>query len=552
MAVVVGQRILLHFEGGGRPPVDLVPTERSGLWCIGRDPACDIVLEDRSVSRRHAEIGCVEARWRLRSLGQGGTWIGARVAPPGEWMELEHGTILGIGPYALRADLRSSMDSADPVKARAAIGALTMADDGSGARIATVPASQLESLAELRLSALLAAAGRILGADAEELVCAAVVETLLEARDFSRAVIAESRQVDGARAWRMVAVAPLTEAARSRPCSRTLMEASLSARAMVRLSDDARFKAAHSIMAGGTTDALCAPIGSTGPTRVLYLDTGETGQLRGSAAPFANLVAQLAGLAIDALERRRMASELAEARRTQGRLLPEERGRRGCARWTLASRPGRQVSGDLFNVVERPDGGALMLLGDVAGKGAPAGLVMASTLAFIDSAIAAGMPLEQALAGASKYLAMRASMDAATGSFVTLFAIEMLPAGRCRAVDAGHSYAIVVRADGSASTLVAQGGGPPIGVLLDADYTADEFALHSGDRVILFSDGLAEQPNATGKMLGMEGVVAAVVGSQSTDEDVVRLLALLENHAEGEPWADDVTIASIAFEPEAA
>lgn len=549
MAAATGQRILLHFEGGGRPPAELVPSTGRGLWCIGRDPASDIVLEDRSVSRRHAEIECVSGIWRLRSLGQGGTWIGAKVAPAGEWIDLDHGMILGIGPYALRTDLRTSLAGSQAPGERAIAGAMTLAESGANARIAAVPAAQLESLAELRLSGLLAAAGRILGADDENGVAQAAVETLVAARDFGRAMVAEQRQVDGAKVWRELAVAPDMLHARERPFSRTLMEAAVQARGMVRLSDEARFQAAHSVMAAGTTDALCLPIGSTGPVRVLYVDTGAAGQLRASAVPFANLVGQLAGLAIDALERRRMASELAEARRMQGRLLPPEQGARGCGRWTLVSRPGRQVSGDLFTIIDRPEGGVLAILGDVAGKGAPAGLVMASMLAHLDSALGAGLPIEGALAGASSYLAQRASFDSSIGSFVTLFAVELTPAGECRAVDAGHAYAIVVRADGTAEQLVANAGGPPVGVLADAIYASDAFRLGTGDRVVLFSDGLAEQPDATGAMLGMDGVVAALQGSRSGEEDVARLIARLESHARGEPWADDVTIASIVFAP---
>jgi hypothetical protein len=50
-------------------------------------------------------------------------------------------------------------------------------------------------------------------------------------------------------------------------------------------------------------------------------------------------------------------------------------------------------------------------------------------------------------------------------------------------------------------------------------------------------------------MMGCEPVVSALQGSSGTDEDVARLLSLLERHAQGEPYFDDVTVASIAFEP---
>jgi serine phosphatase RsbU (regulator of sigma subunit) len=67
--------------------------------------------------------------------------------------------------------------------------------------------------------------------------------------------------------------------------------------------------------------------------------------------------------------------------------------------------------------------------------------------------------------------------------------------------------------------------------------------------VVLFSDGISEQPNADGVMMGCGPVVSALQGSSGTGEDVARLLSLLERHAQGEPYFDDVTVASIAFEP---
>ena len=65
---------------------------------------------------------------------------------------------------------------------------------------------------------------------------------------------------------------------------------------------------------------------------------------------------------------------------------------------------------------------------------------------------------------------------------------------------------------------------------------------------MLFSDGISEQPNPAGVMMGYEPIIAALEGSSDTTEDVSRLLSLLERHAQGKPYVDDVTVASIVFE----
>jgi serine phosphatase RsbU (regulator of sigma subunit) len=78
--------------------------------------------------------------------------------------------------------------------------------------------------------------------------------------------------------------------------------------------------------------------------------------------------------------------------------------------------------------------------------------------------------------------------------------------------------------------------------------------LEPGDRVVLFSDGVAEQPGAGGARLCAnyaeepDAIVGALRGSRSPEEDVERLRALLAGHAAGRPWEDDVTVASIRFE----
>jgi len=532
--------ITLRFEGGGHPPVSFVAdgVPRS----IGRDAGCEIVLPDRSVSRRHAELRDRDGVWELCNRGQAGTLLGGQPAPLDAWVPLRHGSRVTIGPYRLRVDLADG-----GVVNGSTMGAAPAFVDGVGGRVATVPAHALESLAELRLSALTDVASRLALADDEDALERVLVDALVDAGDFRRAVVAERRVAGAESAWGVRAMAAAADEDEAKPISRTLLGGALDAGSMVRLEDDLRFSGAQSVMAAGTTAALAVPLGTTG--RVLAVDTSDRGARRTSAAPFVNVVARLAALALESLTRRQLSAELAEARRAQARLLPGERGTRGCVRWTMSSRPGLQVSGDLFAVFARPDGGSVVFLGDVAGKGAPAGLVMAATVAYAEAAIAEGASLERVMERIGTHIARGGgSMEAGVGSFVTVFAFEVSPHGACSAVDAGHSFAVRMHGD-RAELLVPEGGGPPLGAVGDFPYTSGAVLLAPGDRVVLFSDGISEQPNADGVMMGCGPVVSALQGSSGTDEDVARLLSLLERHAQGEPYFDDVTVASIAFEP---
>ena len=536
---VIGRSIILRFEGRWLKPVSF--TADGTVRVIGRDAACEVVLPDLSVSRRHAELRDRDGGWEMRNCGQLGTLLDGRAVPIDTWVPLPHMATVAIGPYRLRVELTDEQtanampyDSTIPIV------------DGANLRVVPVPAQALESLAELRLSGLLDVTARLAGADDEAGLEHALVDALVKIGDFSRAVVAERRIAGTVTSWVIRAVAAASNEDAAKPVSRTLLGGALDAGAMVRLDDNARFSGAESVMAAGTTAALAIPLGRQG--RVLAVDTSERGARRASAAPFVNVVARLASLGLESLARRELSAELDEARRAQARLLPSKQGTRGCVRWTMSSRPGLQVSGDLFAVFERPDGGSVVLLGDVAGKGAPAGMVMAATVAYAEAAIAEGAPLERVMQCIGTHIARGgAALEAKAGAFVTVFALEIAPDGTCCAVDAGHAMALLVRG-GRVEKLEPEGGGPPLGAVIDFPYTSGPVNLAAGDRIVLFSDGISEQPNPAGVMMGYEPIIAALEGSSDTAEDVSRLLSLLERHAQGKPYVDDVTVASIVFE----
>jgi serine phosphatase RsbU (regulator of sigma subunit) len=379
-----------------------------------------------------------------------------------------------------------------------------------------------------------------------------VTEILMDSRDFDRAAVLECVPSDSGVQWRTLAEAGATGG----PFSRTLLSAAREARAMLQVEDDLRFRAAESMI--GASAALCAPMNpDKGPPRLfVYADCRAGGQPGVAAIPFTNLVAQLASAALGAAEQRRLVTDLEQARQIQQRLMPEERGRRGHVSWALFSRAAdTRVSGDFFSVVESPDGRIAAMLGDVAGKGAGAALVMAAAVTHLDTSVRMGLPIEDAVSAASDFFASRPSLEVAVAAFTTAVAVEVHPDGRCRAVDAAHSYAAIVRADGHAEQMKFPSGGTMIGTFTGVQYRADDFRLEVGDRIVLFSDGVAEQRARSGDRLCAQyheepsAILRALQGSRGADDDVRRLHELLASHAGDLPWDDDVTIASIAFNP---
>ena len=548
----MSDRIRLEVLGQGRPAEAFDAPSAGRVIVLGRpssDQRPDVALADPGVSRRHAELSFADGAWTLVSAGKTGTLVDGELVAAGQGRLLEHGAIVQIGPFGLRIDLGKRGHARG-------LDTLGFTNDAGSARAVQVPSVELERLAELRLSSLIAASARISAAGDEQGVLDAVVAILCEARDFERAAVIGLSEAGGEPAWQTLAIAPAEAAAHGGAFSRTLLGAARDARALVQLEDDQRLKAAESMV--GTSAAICAPLttGPGAPRLFVYADCRAGARPSAAAIPFANLVSQLAGAAIGTAEQRKLVGDLEQARLIQRRLMPDEEGARGHVRWVRFSRAAdTRVSGDFFAVVDAADGRVAAALGDVAGKGAGAGLVMAAAVTHLDTSIRMGLAVEDAVTALSDFFARRPSFEVATAGFITAIAVEVHADGRCRGVDAGHAYAAIVRSGGRAERLVFPSNMTMVGLFEGIRYEADGFELGPGDRIVLFSDGVVEQPGRDGVRLctnfadDASPVVSALEGSLGPAEDVARLRELLTRHAAGLPWEDDVTIASIEYRP---
>jgi len=540
----------LSFPGTGRPAVSFA-ADPDRIVSLGRavegQPQPDVPLQHDEVSRKQAQLSIRDGAWHFRRTGQAPCAIDGAVVRDDAWVRFGHGAMLSVGPYRMRAQVGDAPSAAGA-------GETVLLSDAPGDRPEPIPRQHLES-ASLRLSALLAAARRIGACDDEATVAAAAVASLTATGDFDRVGVLRA-EGDG---WVPVAT-DVAHSGSTLPWSGTLLRESRRSGGMVRLERGVGgLGAAASVMASGAQEAVCAPItGSHG--LFLYADTRGGGRIGESAVPFADLVAQLAGLALTSSERRAMQSELQQARRIQERLLPSQEGALGHVSWALYSQPASRAagaaerpSGDFFTVIDGGDGRIAAVIGDVAGKGAGAAMVMASSVAHLDATFRAGGGSARSLRELSEFFARRPSLDfsLSVGGFSTAIAVEFGPGGACSGVDAGHCYAAIVHADGRAERMEFPGRATMIGYQEGVEFSEDRFALSAGDRVVLFSDGVVDQVNRQGDRFcedyeGAPGrVLAALHGSRSAAEDVERLVSALEAWAGGRQWGDDVTIASL-------
>lgn len=202
------------------------------------------------------------------------------------------------------------------------------------------------------------------------------------------------------------------------------------------------------------------------------------------------LLITLSGLLAQALARAQVLhAERALARALQGNLLPAELPGVTGADVAVRYRPagaGAAIGGDFYDVVHVPDGRVVVLVGDVQGHSAEAAAVMGQVRSALRAYAAEGHDPATVVALANRFL-----VAAAIERFVTCAYADFAPAsGALRLVRAGHVPPLRLR--GGRALLLEVAGGLPLGISDAASYESVALELVSGDRLLLFTDGLVE------------------------------------------------------------
>jgi phosphoserine phosphatase RsbU/P len=223
--------------------------------------------------------------------------------------------------------------------------------------------------------------------------------------------------------------------------------------------------------------------------------------------------AQLIGQAAEQAALRR---EMQIAQQVQQQLLPHERPALRSLRYAGLCRAARGVGGDFYDFLPLAGGQLGLALADIAGKGLPAALLMASLQALLRShAPTHAHALEELARELNRHL-----VETSDGArFATLFFGVYDDRARClEYVNAGHLPPLVLRreADGLAVRRL-ESGGIVLGLFPDQEYSRGCARLEPGDRLLVFSDGVTEATDAAGEMFGEQRLVATVAAYGEAD-----------------------------------
>jgi phosphoserine phosphatase RsbU/P len=533
----VNPRLLVTDALGRRQ----IPIDKP-LLTIGRRSESDVRVTGIGVSRHHAEIVAEQGTCRLRDCGSRfGTFVNGRRA---EEHMLAHGDRIRLG------------DSDDTE-----IMFLEGDTDGIREHSAVSAVSELRHLAALLEGLRALGSGRVL-----DDVLTLVLDSAIQVTGAERGFIMLANHAGQLEFKLARGRGQVTLSGQTFQTSRKIPETVFSTGTQMIVEDlmDEGLAALHTgTVALGIRHVLCAPLrlvryvervedqSEDKIVGVLYLDSRERGALKSHSARTAlETLSMEAAVAIEnarlyreAVERAKLDQELKVAAAIQQSLLPASNRSGSFFSTAGTSVPCRSVGGDFFDYVDLPSGQFGFILGDVAGKGAPAAL-LASALLGAFGAEATYQTRPAPLVSRLNVNLFRRNIEA---RFLTAFYGMLASDGSLTYSNAGHNAPVLVGAGGVRRLAT---GGTVLGLFEEAAFEEETVRLAPGDVIIAFSDGVSEALNEGGDEYTDERLLASVEAHRGKPPQALleALLADVHGFCGSATPSDDVTLVVVRYE----
>lgn len=289
-----------------------------------------------------------------------------------------------------------------------------------------------------------------------------------------------------------------------------------------------------------------------GTRRVIYGDLRHRVPVRGDdqlaelTTSFNQMTGNVERLLSIEKEKERLQAELEIAREVQTQLYPRSAPPPCGLRLTVHCEPARMVSGDYYDYESIESHKLAFAIGDVAGKGISAALLMATVQAALRAQISSSLDGERArpvLAGRLvSELNRQLYAHTAPEKYATFFfAVYDDTSSLLTYTNAGHLPPILIR-NGNATTLDING--TVVGAFPSSHYDESRVELQCGDLLICYTDGITEPENAYGEMFGEERLVDLVKHCAHEADNVIitKVIEAVRHWHPSEELPDDMTL----------
>jgi sigma-B regulation protein RsbU (phosphoserine phosphatase) len=229
-------------------------------------------------------------------------------------------------------------------------------------------------------------------------------------------------------------------------------------------------------------------------------------------------------------EQRALQRDLDLAGEIQGALLPK--GELATPSWD-----------DVCDLIRSRDGGPMVfVVGDVAGKGVAASLLMAHLSATFRSLVAADLPLDRIMDRANDLFCSSITAQ----HYATLACGRAGADGDLELCNAGHAPIYLLRPGGVAPL---RSTGLPLGMFCTSTYAIHRTRLAAGEAVFLYTDGLSEARDGAGVEYGAERLGRFLQDHRAADPSdlIPACLEDLRGFLGGRPLADDLTVMALRY-----
>jgi len=517
----------------------------AGGVVLGRDPTCDILLDDLGTSRRHACIRPDSGGYVLEDLGsKNGTLVNDQRCSS---VQLRDGDEILLG--AVRIVFRG-----EP-QADSSTTSVVLADAPAG-QIKTRYSHHREELVlpQERLAKLYNLAERLTRLRDRDELLNDVLNVCFEMLAFERGAIglrkADGRGVD----WPVVR--NLRGVGGELTISRSVLGRALDhgERAVINDTSEPGFDPTISIVQLGIRSALCVPLQHHDEILgVIYGDRISAGTIyTDEDVDFLAGLGQLVSIGLinarlmtEQRARLRLEHEIHLARGIQQRLFPGVLPDRPELKIAVLNEPGRHVSGDYYDVIELPGGRVAILIADVTGEGVAASLLMANLQAAVRVTLRGNEDIGSLMGEWNRLLYQ--NTDAS--KFVTALVAVVEPSGRrITLANAGHYHPYAVRSAAGQLSRLEVPAGLPLGVAEEARYRAECLEL-GGEPCTIFchTDGVIEALNTRDEQFTLDRMVEILESLSDPDPGdlIARMRSEITAFCQGATQNDDITMLAL-------